>query len=449
MRLVAKRMKTVRESRYALFGLLVLRFCLPGYCQTQANWPQWRGPMGTGVATNASPPVEWSDTKNVRWKTAIPGRGHSTPIIWNDRVFVTTAIPIGQKLPPRPSGRPGAHDNLPVDSKYRFVVIAIDRVDGKVLWEKTVHQAVPVEGAHYTASLASASPVTDGDHVIAHFGSHGLYCLDFDGNMIWSKQLGRMHTKHGHGEGSSPALHGDTLVVNWDHEEQSALIALDKTTGKERWRRKRQEVTSWSSPLIVKLGKSTQAIVCGTDRVRGYDLETGEAIWQCGGMSANIVATPVAADGILYVGSSYEKRVLMAIKLDGASGDITDSDQVLWRRSRGTPYVPSPLLYDQSLYYLTHYQNIMTRLHAKFGEDDPGAFRMSGLGNIYASPVGAGGHVYVTDLDGVTLALTHSENPRIVAVNRIGEKVSASAAIVDRELFLRGDKHLFCIAEGE
>ncbi|NNE00218.1 MAG: PQQ-like beta-propeller repeat protein [Pirellulaceae bacterium] len=409
-------------------------------------WPQWRGPSSTGVAPGANPPVQWSDTENVRWKTALPGRGHSSPIVWGDRIFVTTAVADGDKLTPKMSGRPGEHDNLPIDSAHRYVVIAIDPADGSIVWEKTVHRSVPHEGGHYTASLASASPVTDGQHVYAFFGSHGLYCLDFAGDVVWQKQLGKMHTKHGHGEGASPALHGDTLVVNWDHEEQSFLVALDKKTGAEIWRRERQEVTSWSSPLIVQQDGVTQAIVCGTDRVRGYDLSTGETIWQCGGMSANIVATPVSADGMLYVGSSYEKRALMAINLAGARGDITDSSHVLWSRSRGTPYVPSPLLYDGALYFLMHYQNVMTRVSAKSGIDDPGAIRLGELGNIYASPVGAGGHVYVTDLDGVTQVMTNSAIPRSVAVNPLGEKVSASAAIVADAIYLRGHRHLFCIA---
>ncbi len=188
--------------------------------------------------------------------------------------------------------------------------------------------------AHYTASLASASPVTDGTRLFAHFGTHGLYCLDFEGEVVWSKQLGTMHTKHGHGEGSSPVLHGETLIVNWDHEEQSFLVAIDKTTGNELWRRDRNEVTSWSTPLIFEVDGSAQVIVCGTERVRGYDLASGDVIWQCGGLSANIVATPVASDGVLYVGSSYEKRTLMAIQLSGASGDITESDHILWIRTR-------------------------------------------------------------------------------------------------------------------
>lgn len=414
----------------------------------KATWPQWRGPTGTGAAhPDASPPIHWNESDNVRWKAPLPGRGHSTPVLWGNHIFLTTAIPTGEKRPPKMSGRPGAHDNLPVDQKHRFAVIAIDRTDGKIRWEKTVNEVLPHEGGHYTASLASASPVTDGTHVFASFGSHGLYCLDYEGNVVWEKQIGMMHSKHGHGEGASPALAGDTLVVNWDHEDQSFLLAIDKTDGEIRWRKDREEVTSWSTPIIIRHDGRDQVIVCGTERVRGYDLETGDVVWQCGGMSANIVATPVFADGFLYVGSSYEKRALMAINLEEASGDITNSDRVVWMRTRGTPYVPSPLLYQDGLYYLTHYQNVITRVQAKSGDDAPGAMRLGPLGNIYASPVAAGGHVYITDLSGVTQVITHTEAPRSVSVNPIGEKVSASAAIAGPEIFLRGEKHLFCITE--
>ncbi len=415
--------------------------------QETTNWPQWRGPNGTGVGPDADPPTTWAPSQNVRWKTALPGRGHSTPIVWGDRVFVTTAIPFGEKLPAKMSGRPGAHDNLPVDSAHQFVVIAINRADGSILWQTKVQQAVPHEGGHYTASLASASPVTDGKHLYAFFGSYGLYCLDTEGNVLWRKQLGKMHSKHGHGEGSSPALRGDTLIVNWDHEEQSFLLALDAVSGHEKWRRERDEVTSWSSPLIVDIDGAAQAVVCGTERVRGYDLQSGEVIWQCGGLSANIVATPVAADGIVYVGSSYEKRALMAIDIVAARGDITGTDRVLWVRTRGTPYVPSPLLYDGALYFLMHYQNVITRIEAKSGTDAPGAMRLGELGNIYASPVGGGGYVYITDLNGKTMVIANSEIPRVVGVNALGEKVSASLAIAGAEIFIRGEEHLYCIAE--
>jgi outer membrane protein assembly factor BamB len=415
-----------------------------------AHWNQWRGPLGTGVAVDAKPPVEWSLKKNIRWKTELPGKGHSSPVLADDRVFVTAAIPVGPKLPPRMSGRPGEHDNAPIDSKYQFAVIAVDRRTGKILWNRTVREEVPLEAGHFTGSLASASPVTDGEFVFAHFGAQGVYCLNLSGEVVWQRDFGPMHTKHGHGHGASPALYGDSLVVNWDHEDGSFLVVLDKKTGKDRWRTKRREDTSWSSPIVITRKNSKgierpEIVVCGTNRVRGYDLETGEILWECGGMSSNVVATPVYASGTLYVGSSYEKKVLIAINLEGAKGDLTDTKHVSWTRSRSTPYVPSMLLYEDSLYFLTHYQNVMTRVHGPSGKDQPGTIRLGHLGNIYASPVAANSNIYVTDLSGSTMVLSHASTPQVVAVNRLDEPISASAAIEGDEIFLRGEKHLFCI----
>ncbi len=411
----------------------------------RADWPQWRGPLGTGVAPDATPPIEWDKSKNIVWRTQISGEGHSTPIVSRGLIFLTTSVPVGPPITPRTSGRPGAHDNRSVTSAHQFQAWAINASDGSVRWRKTLAEAIPLEGGHNTASLASASPVTDGRHFFAFFGSHGLYCLSRDGDLIWKKQFGTMHTKHGHGEGASPALHGQTIIVNWDHEEDSFLVALDTTSGKERWRVVRNEVTSWSTPLITKVDGEQQVIVCGTDKVRGYRLLTGEVVWECGGMSANIVATPVAGNGVLYVGSSYEKRILMAIKLTGSKGDITGTNKILWTRSRGTPYVPSPLLYNGGLYFLTHYQNLLTRVTAETGTDAPGAFRLGPLSNIYASPVAADGHIYVTDLNGQTLVMTDSEIPRAISLNPIGEAVSASLVIDGSIILIRGKRHLYCI----
>ena len=256
-----------------------------------------------------------------------------------------------------------------------------------------------------------------------------------------------MNTKHGHGEGATPVLFKDRFVINWDHEGQSFIVALDTKQGDEAWRKPRDEVTSWSSPIVVPHDGRDQVIVCGTQRVRAYDLATGEVIWECGGLSANIVATPVAADGIVYVGSSYEIRSLMAIKLDGAKGDITGSDQVLWRRRTRTPYVPSPLLYRNQLYFLGHYQNILSRVDGPTGEEPVGPFRLGSLGNIYASPVAAAGKVFFTDLEGVTMVLDAGEVPRPVAANRLDDRFAASAAIVGDEIILRGRKSLYCLGE--
>lgn len=412
-----------------------------------SHWPQWRGPTGTGAADGAQPPVSWSETENVRWKVALPGHGHSTPVVWGNRIFVTAAEPFGDRFPPRTSGAPGAHDNKSVTQRHRFVLLCIRRGDGKTLWRRVLHEAVPHEGGHNTASLASASPVTDGQHVFAFFGSHGLFCLDLDGTPVWKKQLGRMNSKHGHGEGASPALYKQTLIVNWDHEGQSFVVALDKSTGRELWRVKRNEVTSWATPIVVEHAGNAQVIICGTVRVRAYDLKSGKVIWQCGGMSANIVATPVAADGMVFAGSSYEKRALLAIRLAGAAGDITGGKQVAWRRIRGTPYVPSPLLYNGGLYFLTHYQGILTRVNAKTGLDEPGAFRLNGIRNVYGSPVAAAGRVYITDLNGATLVISAGASPRNLSLNYLDDQFSASPVLVDRELILRGHNHLYCLAE--
>jgi outer membrane protein assembly factor BamB len=412
------------------------------------HWPQWRGPLGTGVAPNARPPVEWSETKHLRWKTALPGKGHSTPVVWGERVFLTAAVPYGEPGKPRYPNRPGAHDNLAVTRHHEFVVLAVGRRDGKILWQQTVHRELPHEAGHVSGSVASASPVTDGEHVFAFFGSRGLYCLDTNGQLLWKKQFGHMHTKHGHGEGSSPALHGETVVVNWDHEEQSFLVALDKRTGRQRWRGARAEDTSWATPIVVEHAGRAQVVVPGTKRLRGYDLATGEVVWECGGLSSNIVASPVAADGVVYAGSSYETRALLAVRLDGARGDVTDTNQVVWSRRRGTPYVPSPLLYGDSLYTLQHYQGILARLDVRTGEDRGGPFRLGAIRDVYASPVGAAGRVYVTSRDGVTQVLSHGEQAlKTLAVNRLDDTFSASAALAGRELFLRGERYLYCIAE--
>ena len=415
------------------------------------NWPQWRGPLATGVAPHANPPVVWNEAEgtNIRWKTEIPGRGHSTPIVWGDRIFLTTAIAIGEPLPPRRSTAPGNHDNLPVTHRHKFVALAVNRSNGEILWQQSLREALPVEQGHHTGSLASNSPVTDGEHLFAFFGSFGLYCLDLDGQLVWKADFGPMQSLHGHGEGSSPVLYQETLIVNWDHEGKSFVVALDKQTGKQRWKIERNEVTSWAPPIIVEHEGKPQVIVSGTSRIRGYDLADGKVLWECGGLSSNVVASPVYADGMVFAGSSYDKKVLIAIRLEGAAGDITGTSQVAWSRIRGTPYVPSPLLYDGGLYFLTHYQGILSRLDARTGENRPGAFRLEGINDVYSSPVAAAGRIYVTDLDGTTIVVQSGEVPRSLALNHLSEPISASAAIAGSQLLLRGERHLYCLAEEE
>lgn len=412
------------------------------------NWPQWRGPLGTGVAPHADPPIHWSEHENIRWKVELPGKGHSTPTIGDERIFLTTAVPYGQALPPRHSGEPGGHEENPITHRVRFVVLALDRDEGTILWQRTVREDLPHAGGHYTSSLASASPVTDGRLVFASFGSYGVYCLDFDGELKWELDLGRMHTLHGHGEGSSPVLYGDTLILNWDQEGPSFVAAFDKRTGKERWRTDREASTSWTTPIVVEHEGSPQVIISGSRRVRGYDLATGRMIWECDGLSEeNVVASPVTGNGMVYAGSTYDRTGIFAIRLDGAKGDISGTRQIGWVRTHGAPYVPSPLLYGETLYFLAHFRNVLSRVNARTGEDQPGAFRLAGLGSVFASPIAAAGRVYITDREGATLVINHSDQPEVLALNRLDDSFSASPAAVQRQLFLRGERRLYCLTE--
>lgn len=430
-----------------LFGLLSLSiFASTANTQETQQWAQWRGPNFTGANDNADPPIRWSESENIKWKTALPGIGHSSPVVTKELVLLTTAVATGEKFEPIADNRPGSHDNLKVSQRHKYVVLAIDRANGKIKWQTNVNENVPHEGAHYTGSLASASPATDGKYVYASFGSHGIFCLDLDGKVIWKKELGKMHSKHGHGEGTTPVLHDNKLIVNWDHEDQSFIVAFNAKDGSQAWRKQREEVTSWSSPIIATVAGKAQVIVAGSQRVRGYDLQTGNVVWECGGLSNNVCATPVVENGIVVVGSSYEKKAMFAIKLEGASGDITNSDHVLWSRAQRTPYVPSPLLYRGKVYFLRHYQGVLSQVDAKSGQELNGPFRLNGLRNIYSSPVAAADRVYVTDREGVTLVMSHSEMPRLLSANQLNDSFSASPALVGNEMFLRGEKHIYCIA---
>lgn len=417
-------------------------------CAQQQNWLAWRGPHATGVAPDANPPITWSETKNIRFKLQIPGVGYGAPIISGDRIFLTTAIPVGPKLPPVPDNAPGAHDNAPVTQKHEFVVLAVDRAKGEIAWQEKVHEQVPHAGFHKSSALASASMVTDGKLVFAYFGSYGLYCLDTDGQAKWQKDFGDMQIKHGHGEGCSPVLHGDTVVVNWDHEGQSFLVALNKNTGEEIWRKDRDEVTSWATPIVVMVDGVPQLIVSGTKQMRAYDLNDGALIWWCVGLSNNVVASPVSSDGMLYSGSSYVKRRMLAVRLAGAHGDLTKTDHIVWRKQVRTPYVPSPLLYGEWLYYLNHYQGFLSRVHAKTGQEPDRAMRLPGMREIYSSPVGAAGRIYITDREGATLVLSHNDKrPTLLGHNHLSDSFNATAALVGDEIYLRGTRYLYCIRE--
>src|SRR5262245_6678839 len=419
----------------------------PAVERSGSDWAQWRGPLATGVAPDADPPVRWSETENVRWKCAIPGKGHSSPIVWGERVFLTTAVAVGEPLEPIVDDAPGTHDSIPVTQRHQFLALAVDRREGKIAWQTVLREEVPHEGGHFTGSYASNAPATDGEVLIAFFGSRGLHALDLDGRILWQKDLGRMHTKHAHGEGSSPLLAGGMVIVVWDQEGGSFIAAFDRLTGEERWRVARGEETSWATPIAVELDGRTQIVVSGTNRIRGYDLASGAVLWQCGGLSSNVVCSPVSADGLVFAGSSYESQALLAIDLARASGEITGGEAVLWVRRRATPYVPSLLLDRGSLYFLHHYQGFLARVDARTGTEPKRALRLEGVDDVYASPVAAAGRIYVTDRSGLTVVLGEGKELELLARNTLDDSFSASAALAGEELFLRGERSLYCLAE--
>ncbi len=411
-------------------------------------WMQWRGPLANGVAPEANPPVEWSEKKNIRWKLPLPGKAHSSPIVFGDRVYLMTAVPVGEAQTPVFDSAPGVHDSVPVTHRHQYIVMAVNRSDGRVLWKKVVREEWPHEGGHETGSPASNSPSTDGELLYAFFGSRGLYCLDFNGAVKWQKDLGKMQTLHAHGEGSSPVLYRDTLIVNWDHEGSSFLYALDKRTGQQLWKVARDEKTSWSTPLVVEHEGKPQVIVSATKRVRGYDLATGAQLWECAGLTDNVVSSPVYGQGLLITGNSYYSQAMLAIRLAGAKGDLTGTTNVAWTLNRLTPYVSSPLLYDNTLYHVRHNQNILVRLDPATGKPRGEPLRLDGIRDfIFASPVGAAGRIYITARDGTTVVLRHDSENATLAVNHLEDSFSASAALADKELYLRGERFLYCIAE--
>ena len=416
------------------------------------NWPQWRGPEASGVAPTGNPPIEWSETKNVKWKIEIPGKGHSTPIIWEDKIFVTTAIETEQKIEKKETeatestGRrrmPG----LEAESVLRFVVMAINRTDGSVIWEKTVIQEAPVDGTHNTGSWASNSPVTDGEHLFAYFGSRGLYCLDFDGNILWERDFGQMEKKMSFGEGSSPALYNDKIVVLWDHEGDSFLYILDKKTGKDIMKIPREERTSWSSPLIVNVQGKIQVITSATSQIRSYDLETGDIIWHDTGMTSNVIPHPIVQDGILYLMSGFRGNAIKAIDLSKAKGNISGTDAIIWEYNQNAPYTPSALLANGKLYFLRTNNGNLTCIDAADGAENYSLEKLVGTGTVFASPVGAQDRLYITSQSGITYVVKQGSTFEILAKNELEDGNFASPAIVGDEIYIRGFQFLYSLSE--
>ncbi len=413
------------------------------------NWHHWRGPNANGTAPKADPPVKWDAETNLKWKAELKGRGSATPVVWGERIFVLTAVKTDREATaeelPKPDPR-FKHNTVPPKHFYQFVVMCFDRKTGKLLWEKVAAERVPHEGTHDSHTYAGGSPTTDGQHLYACFGSFGTYCYDFEGNLKWSRDLGRLHTRLGWGEAVTPVIEGTSLLLNFDQEADSSLYCLDSQTGKTKWQAKRDEKSSWNTPLVVSQGGKKQVILNGTTRIRSHDLETGDVVWECAGMTVNPIPSPIQFGDSVICMSGYRGSAAVSIPL-ASRGDLGESGKVNWRYSVGLPYVPSPALVGDRLYFTAVYDSLLTILDAKSGKPVLAKERLPQMKSFYGSPLAAAGRIYLTDQSGTTIVLKAADSLEVIAVNKLSDTIDASPVAVGKQLLLRGTKYLYCLEE--
>lgn len=528
-------MQAYRWVRFA--GVVAVPMMVAGAdVVTAQEWASWRGPANDGM-TSGDAPVTWNGEEHVKWKVPIVGRGLSSPVVWGNQIFVTTAVKIdadGAIIPEPPESRPGfrggdgggwgpgdwqgqdggrggddgdwqrrreewlrsrgsggdtdgdrerrreewrrrraasegqapqgpgqrrgggdgqgrgggwwGHRNSEPQVAHRFLLLSIDRTTGAVMWERAATEATPHEGFFpFYGSFASHSPVTDGAHVFAYFGSRGVYCYDLDGNLVWSKDLGQMNKIMQFGEGTPIVLHEDRVIIKWDHEGESFIVALDKATGKELWRTPRDEFTSWSPPLVVEHDRQKQVVVAASRKVRSYDFETGDVIWEVAGLGQNQIPAPVHQGDLVYVMSGFMGPNLMAIRL-GNQGDLTDTDAIVWSETRALSYTGSPVLFDDQLYVLTD-RGILTNLDATTGAMHYRE-RLPGPASFKSSPVGVNGKLYLSSEDGRVFVVRMGPTFELLATNTLEDAVFiATPAISGGEIFLRSHDSLYRIGE--
>lgn len=400
----------------------------------KGEWRQWRGPTNNGVAEGDAP-LNFSDTEKVKWRVKIPGKGHSTPLISGGTMYLTTSVESGTATE---SGSLSKHD---------FLLLALDTMTGKEIWRRTAVSTSPHEGYHRRyGSFASNSPVTDGEVLIANFGSRGVYAYDLDGKLLWKKDLGKLYMRNAFGEGIAPVLHGDSLVIQNDHEGESYIVVLDKNSGKELWRAERDELSSWPQPIVVEYEGQKQLVTSAT-RVRSYDLESGDLIWEAGGLGGNAIPAVINVDNEMVIAmTGWRGANLLAIRL-GGKGDITDdTDYIKWTNQRGNSYTASPVLHDGILYFLTD-RGMISAFDAVSGKVHYSQQRLPGTYSFKASPVAANGKLYLASEQGDVIVLRMGTSYEVLAVNNMGDEMFVSSPIIhDGNLYLRSQDDLFCIS---
>jgi outer membrane protein assembly factor BamB len=420
------------------------------------QWPQFRGPQSTGVADDSALPETWSATRNVVWKTGIPGSGWSSPVVWGDRIFLTSVIStVAPEVPKKGLYFGGNREGIPTD-EHRWMVYAVDWKTGKIAWEREVHRGSPRSSHHLKNTYASETPVTDGERVYAYFGNLGLFVFDIDGKPVWSQPWGPFRTRYGWGTAASPVLYQERVYVVNDNDDRSFLVALDKRSGKQIWRVERDEASNWSTPFIWENERRTEIITSGTRKVRAYDLD-GKVLWELGGMSSVVIPTPFAQHGLLFLASGYvgdNVRPVFAVR-PSAKGDIslkeseTSNEYIAWYQRQAGPYDPSPLVYGD-FYYTLLDRGMMTCHEARTGREIYGKQRIDPETTAFtASPWAYNGKIFALSEDGDTFVIQAGAEFKVLRKNPLDELCMATPAIARGSLIIRTASKLYRIAKSE
>lgn len=418
------------------------------------QWPQFRGPQSAGIAPgNSNPPEKWSATENVAWKTDIPGAGWSSPVVWGDRIFLTSVISSADKEPPKKGLYFGGERPIPKD-EHRWLVYCIDFKTGKILWEREVNRAVPAQSRHLKNTYASETPAVDAERVYFYFGNVGLFVFDHGGKPVWSKRFDAANTMNGWGTAASPIVYQNRIYVVNDNESKSWLAAFDKKTGAEIWKVDRDEGSNWSTPYIWENGQRAELITTGRKRVRSYDLD-GKLLWEFGGMSSLVIPTPFSSEGLLFVTSGYvgdQNRPVYVVK-PGARGDITlakgqtSSDHIAWYMPQAGPYNPTPLVYN-GIYYTLLDRGFLTAHEARTGKEVYGKQRIdAAAGAFTASPWAYNGKLFLLSEDGDTYVVQAGRDYKLLGKNTLDEMCMATPAIAGNSLIIRTASRLYRIGK--
>jgi len=439
-------------NRFLAVIAVVVAFLAPSL-HAQVNWPQFRG-LSAGVVEDSILPETWSTTENVVWKTDIPGRAWSSPIVWGERIFLTSAVSQGDDETPKKGLYLGGNREKPSDKPHRWMVYCIDMGSGKILWEQVAHKAVPKHPLHIKNTYASETPVTDGQRVYACFGNVGVFCYDVNGQPLWSKEFATVKTSNNWGTAASPVLYEDKLFIQNDNDEQSFLVAMDKKTGEQIWRVQRDEKSNWATPYLWTNELRTELVTSGKGKVRSYDFD-GRLLWELGGMSGIVIPTPFAKHGLLYVTSGYvgdKKRPIFAIR-PGAQGDIslkdnqTSNQYIAWCQKQGGPYNPSPIVYGDYLYVL-YDRGFLNCYDAKTGNEIYSQRRIApGATAFTASPWANDGKLFCLSEDGDTFVIQTGPEFKVLGNNALNEMCMASPAAVRGSLIIRTISKLYRIGK--